>query len=240
MSDLLKPLWDVWWLRGVVAAIGILHFAHVFLGYSVFEASAAILAVLALWQEFMGWLGNLIGRFPFFPPLSSNQVLYLSLLASFSLPVAIHAARDLRLLRHESQLAAEQSRVKSQREKLRGRRLAWLQAKRLDWRLKRLSSLNQPGAFAFALSLFLAALTSTGLLVALVFLPQLPFGSGAVWVTMAAVGVGFALACRQRIYRVGVVILAGFVLALQLAYWADAPGTRDFVQRQAAIASHSP
>jgi hypothetical protein len=239
--EFLKFFWSRWWLRGVAAALGLLLFVRQFFGYSLFETTSAVLAALALWRDLLGWLGSLIGQLPFIPPLSADQALYLSLLLSFSVPVAMKAAEDLAKVRSAAERAALVSKIDDELRQLdNGKGLrAFFRRRALKHRRGKLQ--DQSGRFgtAYSLLLFLAAGASTGLLMALVAAPDLKFGGVTSAMILIAVLIAFALACRIPQYFVGAVTLVGFLATFQIAYWLDAPWVRAYV-RATAEAEQTP
>lgn len=239
--EFIRILWGYWWLRGIAAALGLLLFVREFFGYSIFETTAAILALLNSWQDALSWIGRLIGRLPFIPPLTPDQALYLSLILTFSVPAGARAARDLGILLDASKRQFQLSKIRGELSSLEGRNGVRAAAQRRSLRRDE-RQLEDESTFvevSLSLLLFLAAGASTGVLIALTIGSDLQFGNITTLIILAAVIVAFALACRLRGYLVGAVTLFGFLLTLQAAYILDAPWVREYVREQTDAISAS-
>lgn len=176
--DFVRALWGYWWLRGVAAALCLLLFARQFLGFTLFESAAAMLAALGLWREALAWLGAIIGGLPWVPALSADQTLYLSLLLTFSVPAAFRSVRDLGVLLDASARQLRRSQIQTEIASLEGR--SGMRAGGRRRALKReAEALADESSFmqvVLSSALFLAAGGSTGLLIAILVAPTLEFG----------------------------------------------------------------
>ncbi len=236
--DFIRLLSGYWWLRGVAGALSLLLFAKQYFGFSLFETAAALLATLSLWKDALGWIGALIGRIPFIPPLTADQALYLSLLLTFSVPAGFRAVSDLGILVDASSRQLRLSKLKSELAPLETRP-GIRNRSRLTALRREVAKLNGESSILEVLLsflLFLAAGASTGLLIALLIAPTLEFGDLSVFLVGIAVCVAFALACRVGWFFVGAVTLLGFLLTIQVAYMLDAPWLHEYVQAHAAAA----
>lgn len=240
MEIVFRALWGYWWLRGVLAALGLLLFAREFLGFTPFESAAAILATLALWNEALTWIGAVIGQLPWIPALTADQMLYLSLLLTFSVPAAFRSVHDLGVLLDATARQYRLAKIGGELAELEGRSGIRATGRRRALRSEK-ARLSDESSFVevlLSLLLFFAAGGSTGLLIALLILPSLEFGELTLLLLSGAVAIAFALACRIRGYFIGAVTLAGFLFVVQLAVVLDAPWVHQWVNSRAEAEIH--
>lgn len=74
MFEFAKWMWGFWYLRGVSVAFLLIVLAQGIWQFEWFEALSFVRALVFVWEDFGAFAGELIGKLPFVPVLSSGVV----------------------------------------------------------------------------------------------------------------------------------------------------------------------